>query len=60
MLTVQGEELKKEVQEKTGLLSEAARAIEAAEARQAAKLTVLKQQLDRERQDRQQAELNLR
>ena len=50
------------MEEKTGLLSEAARAIEAAEARQAAKLTVLKQQLDRERQDtgRQQAELNLR
>ena len=34
------------MEEKTGLLSEAARAIEAAEARQAAKLTVLKQQLD--------------
>jgi hypothetical protein len=57
---IQGEELKKEVEEKTGLLAEAARALESLEAKQAARIASLNQQLDRERADRQQAQLSYR
>ncbi len=59
-LSCQGEELKKEVEEKTELLTEAARAIESLQAKQAARLASLTQQLDRERADRHQAEQQLR
>ena len=56
----QGEELKKEVEDKSVLLAEAARAIDSLQAKQVAKMSALQQQLDRERADRQQAELQLR
>ncbi len=56
----QGDELKKEVEEKTVLLAEAARAIDNLQAKQAAKMSLLEQQLDRERAERLQAELRLR
>jgi hypothetical protein len=42
------------------LLAEAARAIDNLQAKQAAKLSALEQQLDRERAERLQAELRLR